>query len=102
MGHFRGRQYQPGDQVLILGRASSAAYVGPGDLTGWVAPFAFYSVFAMTAAIAVSGTQKCMQVTRASDSATLDLFITSGGLMDVAAAAAFQGASTLTVTIWYD
>jgi hypothetical protein len=76
------------------------AYVGPGDLVSGAR--AWYGLRAYNAAVAATGTQKAINVIRASDSATQDILILTNGNLDVASAAAFGAATTLKVVIWYD
>ena len=47
-------------------------------------------------------TGQCLRVKRASDSAQQDIGFNDAGFLDMAAAIAFRGASTLTVVTWYD
>jgi hypothetical protein len=74
-------------------------YQGPGDLvTGSVA---WFGLRAFNAA-ALSGTQKSINIVRASDSTAKDIYILPTGGLDVNTASAFCAATTCAVAVWYD
>lgn len=75
-------------------------YIGPGDIVSGAT--AFYSLRAYTKAIAITGTQKCVNVRRSSDNATTDIYILRNGNLDIGACLAFAQGSSLFVTKWYD
>lgn len=77
--------------MLLAGvsRPSASAYTGPGDIVSGAT--AFYGLRAYSAAVAATGTQKAVNVRRASDNATQDILILTNGNLDVASAATFAG-----------
>lgn len=79
--------------------ARGASYVGPGDIASGAE--AAYSLRAYNAAYA-TGSNKAINVRRATDNATLDILILANGSLDVATAAAFLSGTTGYLTTWYD
>ena len=65
-----------------------------------VLPSGASSVYSLAKVSGYSG--PCLRVRRASDAAEQDIGFNANNFMDVAAAQTFKGASTLTVTTWYD
>jgi hypothetical protein len=79
--------------------AGSTSYIGPGDIVSGAT--AWYGLRAYNAA-ALSGTQKAINIRRASDQATADILVLPNGKLDVATATTFLAATTGYVTTWYD
>lgn len=64
------------------------AYTGPGDIVS----FTYWGgMRAYSAAVAATGTQKSINVRRASDNATQDILILTSGALDTASALTFAG-----------
>ena len=90
----------------------SGAYVGPGDIVSGA--YFWYGMRAYSAAVAATGTQKAINVIRASGSVTCDLIIGTDGLTLTTAncstgatdngksCATFVGGSSLKSITWYD
>jgi hypothetical protein len=74
-------------------------FVGPGDIVSGAA--AFYGLRAYNAAYA-TGSNKAINVRRASDNTTMDILILANGNLDVATATTFLAATTGYITEWYD
>lgn len=84
--------YRPvgGAGVFLRARAlpsGGPAYAGPGDIVSGAT--AWYGLRAYSAAVAATGTQKAVNVRRASDNATQDILILTGGALDIASANTF-------------
>lgn len=77
--------------MLLAGvsRPSASAYTGPGDIVSGAT--AWYGLRAYSAAVAATGTQKAVNVRRASDNATQDILILTNGNLDVASYNTFVG-----------
>lgn len=80
--------------------SAAAAYTGPGDLVSGAT--AWYGLRAYSAAVAATGTQKAINIRRASDQATTDILILPNGNLDVATATTFCNATSGFITAWYD
>lgn len=82
-----------------IGGGILATYTGPGDIvsgaTVWVGLRAYSAAKAAALANAV-------QLTRASDSTTLNVTVLANGALNTSAAQAFCAATTCGVTTWYD
>lgn len=78
----------------------NASYTGPGDIVSGAS--AWYGLRAYSAAVAATGTQKAVNIRRASDNATSNIVILTTGALDVATATTFCTATTCFVTKWYD
>ena len=76
------------------------AYVGPGDIVSGVT--AWYGLRAYSAAVAATGTQKAINIRRASDNTTKDILIRKSGNLDTPTASTFCASTTCYVTKWYD
>ena len=76
------------------------AYVGPGDIVSGAT--AWYGLRAYSAAVAATGTQKAINIRRASDNTTKDILIRKSGNLDTPTAATFCASTTCYVTKWYD
>jgi hypothetical protein len=87
-------------EAVLLAKLSVAAYVGPGDLVSGAT--AWYGLRAYSAAVAATGTQKAINIRRASDNATTDILILPNGNLDVVTAAAFLASTTGFLTTLYD
>lgn len=74
------------------------AYTGIGDITTYQG---YWGLRAYSSA-QCTGSQKAINVRRASDNTTMDINILTTGFLDVATAAAFGAATTLWVTTIYD
>jgi hypothetical protein len=79
---------------------AGSSYTGPGDLVSGAT--AWYGLRGYSGAYAAPGTNKAINIRRASDNATLDIVIKSDGTLDVAAATTFLAATTGFVTKLYD
>lgn len=88
----------------------TTTYTGIGDQASY---FVYYGVRAYSQAVALTGTQKAFNVSRASDSHTCDILIATtgdlGNTINCSTAAdngqtwtAFGASTTLTVATWYD
>lgn len=83
-------------------------YTGPGDIVSGAK--SWYGLRAYSAAVAATGTQKAVNVTRASDSHTCDILIATNGDLGSTAAACTDGvvaaatwcSSICTINTWYD
>lgn len=64
-----------------------SSYVGPGDIVA--SATAWYGLRAYSAAVAATGTQKAVNVRRASDNATQDILILTSGALNIASANTF-------------
>lgn len=69
--------------------SSTPAYVGPGDIVA--SATAWYGLRAYSAAVAATGTQKSVNIRRASDNTTQDIGILTTGALDVAGYNTFVG-----------
>lgn len=71
------------------GGGAASTYAGPGDVvtTGWLA---WWGLRGFSNAAAAPGTQKAINVRRASDSSTTDIVILPTGALDIATLTAFQ------------
>lgn len=94
--------------VLCLATASANAwligkplngYRGPGDFVSFTA---WWGLRGYSAAVAATGTQKAVQLRRASDSTTSDIVILTSGDLDVASATTFCNATSCFAAIVYD
>lgn len=74
---------------LLQAHAAVSSYTGPIDVVA--SPTAWYGLRAGSAAIAATGTQKSVNVRRASDNATQDILILTSGDFDVASYNTFVG-----------
>lgn len=87
-------------QAAVNGKKIAPSYVGPGDIVsgalGW------WGLRAYNAAFAASGTSKAINITRASDSTSVDIAILTTGKLDTATAATFCAATTCTIPVMYD
>lgn len=85
--------------VTGAGRAGPAAatYVGPLDIVSGAT--AIYALRAASAAIAAAGTQKIVDLRRASDNATCTAIVATSGGVDLTVGTPCNG-STQTVTAW--
>lgn len=72
---------------FILQRSAAPTYQGPGDIVSGAT--AWYGLRAYSAAVAATGTQKAVNVRRASDNATQDILILTSGALDIASANTF-------------
>jgi hypothetical protein len=79
---------------------TAAAYAGPGDVVA--SAKAWWGLRAYSAAVAATGTQKSVNIRRASDSTTSDIVILTTGYLDLATAGTFCAATTCFVTKFYD
>jgi hypothetical protein len=78
----------------------AAGTPGPRDITtGWLG---WWGLRAFSLAVAATGTQKCVNVRRASDNTTLDILILTTGFIDVGTLATFIASTTGFVTKIYD
>src|ERR1700674_4751869 len=68
---------------------AAAAYTGPGDIVA--SATAWYGLRAYNAAVAATGTQKAVNIRRASDNTTADEVILTTGAFDIASANTFAG-----------
>ena len=75
-------------------------YTGPGDLVGGTT--AWFGLRGYSFAVATTGTQKAINIRRASDNSTEDILILKGGDLDTATASTFCASTTCYVTKWYD
>lgn len=71
----------------IRQRSAAPTYQGPGDIVSGAT--AWYGLRAYSAAVAATGTQKAVNVRRASDNATQDILILTSGALDIASANTF-------------
>jgi hypothetical protein len=78
----------------------SGAYRGPGDIVPGAT--AYYGLRAYNAAYAAPGTNKAINVRRASDNTTADIVILPTGSLDTATAKTFCAATICYVARWYD
>ena len=76
------------------------AYVGPGDIVSGAT--AWYGLRAYSAAVAATGTQKAINISRASDNTTKDILIRKSGNLDTPTAATFCASDHLLCDEWYD
>jgi hypothetical protein len=81
------------------GGGGGGAYVGLGDISSGAK--AFYGLRGYNAAYA-TGSNKAINIRRASDSTTSDILILSSGALDVATATTFCAATTCFITKFYD
>lgn len=100
--------------VLQVTAGAGAAYIGPGNAPATLGANAdaFFGLRAFTTAIATAGTQKLINIIRASDSETCDVLVaTTGGMGNTTScsgadngitASTFCNATTCKVTKWYD
>ena len=71
------------DATVIIPWASAApTYTGPGDIVSFTA---WYGLRAYSAAVAATGTQKAINITRASDSEVCDVLIATSGSLGLTA-----------------
>ena len=84
----------------VGGGAACLAYSGPGDQVASAA--AWYGTRGYSSARVSGGTQKSVNIIRASDSTTKDILITCSGGFDTATANTFCNATTCKVVTWYD
>lgn len=104
-------------QLMLLGVGPGGAASGGGGFTGLIdvvsGPKALYSLRAGSAAIAAAGTQKLVNIERASDTHSCDVLVAAGGGMGNTAncgtggdngqsASSFCNATTCVVSTWYD
>ena len=106
-GNEADRIYNPDYQTLQFCNGANwvpfgayNAYVGPGDIVSGAT--AWYGLRAYSAAIAATGTQKAINIRRASDNTTKDILIRKSGNLDPTTAATFCASTTCYVTTWYD
>lgn len=85
---------------LLQAHASAATFTGPGDIVSGA--IMWYGLRGYSAAVAATGTQKAVNIRRASDSATSDIVILTTGDLAVATATTFCNATTCFVTKIYD
>ena len=76
------------------------AYVGPGDIVSGAT--AWYGLRAYSNAVAATGTQKAINIRRASDNTTKDILIRKSGNLDTPTAVTFCASTTCYITEWYD
>ena len=77
-----------------------SAYVGPGDIVSGAT--AWYGLRAYSAAVAATGTQKAINIRRASDNTTKDILIRKKRQSRSPTASTFCASTTCYVTKWYD
>lgn len=88
-------------QAIVAGKTPAASsYVGPGDVVSGAT--AFWGFRGYTNAFASTGTGAAVKISRASDSAAIDVVILPTGAWDVATAATFCAATTCVVDDFYD
>jgi hypothetical protein len=74
-------------------------YVGPGDIVSGAT--AWYGLRAYNLAY-TTGTNKAINIRRASDNTTMDIVILTSGALDTSTAATFCASTTCYVDEWYD
>jgi hypothetical protein len=95
-GSYDTYQFCNGTNWINMG----GGYIGPGDLVPGAT--AWYGLRGYSKAVAWSGTQKAINIRRASDNTTKDIYILTNGALDVSTASTFCASTTCYVTEAYD
>ena len=83
----------------LIGAGFHQTYVGIEDIYGQA--IGVWSLRAASAS-AAAAQRKAIQLTRASDSTTMDIHVLTSGDLDVASATTFLSGTTGVISIWYD
>jgi uncharacterized protein YecT (DUF1311 family) len=84
----------------LLADLAQQPYAGAGDLVPGAT--AYYGLRAYNTAYAAPGSNKAVQLRRASDDATKDIAILKSGALDISTASAFCAGTSCYVAKWYD